>query len=147
MEESHENSEGNARDRYNKLLELLAKVKGPESEPSLRDPKAEEEADYYDKEKKRHDHERREIALRDYQNYVKNRQKYVDRIYMLMIGWMFIVLLVVVAAGMSRPSQPGFLNWIISFDLPHNVLLALVGSTTGNVIGIFLIVARHLYPR
>jgi len=37
--------------------------------------------------------------------------------------------------------------WIIAFDLPEAVLLALIGSTTANVIGLFVIVARYLFPK
>lgn len=36
--------------------------------------------------------------------------------------------------------------WVIAFELPENVVLALIGSTTANVIGIFLIVVKFLFP-
>jgi len=36
-------------------------------------------------------------------------------------------------------------TWLVAFDLPDPVILALIGSTTANVIGLFVIVVRYLF--
>ena len=42
--------------------------------------------------------------------------------------------------------QGVFSPWGI-FNLSNNVLLAAIGGTTINVIGLFLVVARYLFPK
>lgn len=68
---------------------------------------------------------------------INERKKYASRIFVLCGIWIFAVFLLLVAQGLSR--------WT-SFNLPQPVLLAAIGSTTANIIAVFLIVARYLFP-
>ena len=55
----------------------------------------------------------------------------------------------------SRPTAKGsavspswsILDWMAAFHLSDAVLLALIGGTTANVIFLFVVVARHLFPK
>src|ERR1700682_570393 len=68
------------------------------------------------------------------------RKKFARRISLLVIAWLFVVFLMlgsnIFAVTISNHS----------FRLSYNVLLALVGSTTANVLGIFVIVIHYLFP-
>ncbi len=68
---------------------------------------------------------------------IQERKKYASRIFVLCGIWIAAVFLLLTAQGLSR--------WT-SFNLPQPVLLAAIGSTTANIIAVFLIVARYLFP-
>lgn len=94
----------------------------------------EEERDY--------EKEHQKISVREHEQQVTDRGKYTLRLFKLMISWIIIVLIIVISTGLEFPLLP---RWV-SFDLPDSVLLALIGGTTANVIGLFYVVAKHLFP-
>lgn len=51
--------------------------------------------------------------------------------------------------GTTTPPPAGwkFSEWVVAFELSDTVVLALIGGTTANVVGLFYIVARYLFPR
>jgi hypothetical protein len=70
---------------------------------------------------------------------IEERKKYAGRIFCLLSLWLiglFVLLLL-----------QGFLSPLHYFFLSEAVLLATIGGTTLNVIGIFIVVARYLFPR
>lgn len=71
---------------------------------------------------------------------LKQRKKYANRVYVLIFAWLVSIFALVLIAGTSS-----FFG-ICKFSLSDNVLLAMIGSTTLNVIGIFIIVMKHLFP-
>jgi len=65
------------------------------------------------------------------------RRDYADRIFNLMVWWLLGIGLVLFLQAMSD-----------EFHLTENVVLALIGGTTANVLGIFYYVAKFLFrPR
>lgn len=67
------------------------------------------------------------------------RKTYARRIFHLIVYWLiadFILLLI-----------QGFLGPINIFHLSDAVLLALIGGTTANVLGIFMVVVWYLFPK
>jgi hypothetical protein len=52
------------------------------------------------------------------------------------VAWLLFIAMVVILDGFH----------VRSFQLPSSVIITLIGSTTGAVIGIFLIIVRHLFP-
>ena len=64
------------------------------------------------------------------------RKKYAFRIFALICVWLFALFVVLFFQGFSP--------W--DFDLTNAVLLALIAGTTISVIGIFIIVAKYLFP-
>ena len=57
--------------------------------------------------------------------------------------WLAVVVVVLVADGIRWPWMARY----VGFDLPEAVLMALITTTTGGVVGILLIVARYLFPQ
>ncbi len=64
----------------------------------------------------------------------------MGRVFWLVVGWLIFVGIVVVADGI----KPVWNN--DRFDLSDPVLIALITTTTINVIGLFFIVLRYLFP-
>ncbi|MBC7773133.1 MAG: hypothetical protein H7210_11595 [Pyrinomonadaceae bacterium] len=95
--------------------------------------------------------------LEDFKQEVANRSRYTSRLFWLMVGWITVVLGILVATAVETPSTyadpasgraPGvFWEWIGAFKLSDPVLMALIGGTTANVIGLFLIVTTYLFPK
>lgn len=88
------------------------------------------------------DYSRTEIEkLQHWEEYQSKRQKrqqrkeYADRIYQLIVWWLMGIGGVLLLQGLSG-----------EFHLGENVLLALIGGTTANIVGIFYVVVRFLFP-
>ena len=67
----------------------------------------------------------------------KHLEKYVDKIFYLECVYLTIVILIIVALG----------NKYNNFSLDKEVIIALITTTTINVIGLFVIVAKYLFPQ
>jgi hypothetical protein len=65
-----------------------------------------------------------------------NRITYIGRVFGLVIAWLACVVLCVALSG--------FTAW--GFKLSDQVLIAFITSTTINVVGLFVVVAKWLYP-
>ncbi len=72
---------------------------------------------------------------------IKARQDYGFWLFVLAAAWIVAVLLVVLLQGFlaHRPDP--------IFNLSENVLIASIGSTTVNVLGLLAIVIRYLFYR
>ncbi|UVE66936.1 hypothetical protein L2Y90_07440 [Burkholderia pyrrocinia] len=75
--------------------------------------------------------------LRQIDDLIKARTTYADKIYGLVVRWLICIAVLLLLQGFH----------IFSFSLPEKVLLALIGGTTLNVIGIFTIVANFLFAK
>ena len=67
---------------------------------------------------------------------IAERKIYAKRIFVLICCWLVAAFLLLVADGI------GF-----HFALSDSVVLAVIGSTTINVLGIFYIVTHYLFPK
>jgi uncharacterized membrane protein YhaH (DUF805 family) len=82
---------------------------------------------------------RQRIAeLESYKQDTTERKKYAGRIFWVCAAWVTAIFLLLVLNGFGTA---------ISFKLSDSVLLAAIGSTTANILGIFYIVARYLFPK
>jgi hypothetical protein len=79
---------------------------------------------------------REELNLADHGATLEQRQKYVSKLFWLLCVWLFIVVGVLLLQGWRGGS----------FWLSDAVLAALLGTTTVNVVGLFYVVAKFLYP-
>ena len=68
---------------------------------------------------------------------VQSRKTYANKIFNLVVGWLVGMGVVLLLSGFR----------CLGFDLDTKVLLALIGGTTLNVLGIFTIVANFLFPK
>ena len=64
------------------------------------------------------------------------RRNYSRRIFVLVVCWLLGMGLLVACHGFEP----------IPFRLEGNVLVTLLGTTNGAVLGLFLVVARYLFP-
>lgn len=67
----------------------------------------------------------------------KERRKYSGRIFWLVVGYLVVVGLLVLLAGLDQ----------VPFGLPASVLMVLIGSTAVSMVGLFAIVANYLFPQ
>jgi hypothetical protein len=110
---------------------LLAKVKAPippSSDP--KDPK-------YVAEKNDYELQEKEAKLSDYKQDIQLRKSFSERIFWLFVTYLAVIILILVASGLTR----------IDFVLSDNVLIALLTTTTANIIGVLIIVARYIFPK
>ena len=66
----------------------------------------------------------------------EQRKTYSLRLFVLICVWISVVFGIVIAHGCES----------VAFRLDQAELVTLIGSTTVNVIGLFAIVARYLFP-
>jgi len=76
--------------------------------------------------------------IRSLSQDIDERKKYAHRIFCLICSWLGICFLLL---GLE-----GFAHWT-QFSLPEGVLMAIIGSTTVDVLGIFYIVTHYLFPQ
>ena len=76
--------------------------------------------------------------LKQIDEIVSSRKAYADKIFDLVVWWLVALGVVVVLAGFKGKTN---------FDLDSKIILALIGGTTLNVLGIFTIVTNFLFPK
>lgn len=86
--------------------------------------------------------ERESILLKGLDDYVKMRRRYGRWILSITYCWILAVLAVVFLQGFQG------LQYYLGpkFYLSDSILITLLGTTTANVIGLFIIVAKYLFP-
>jgi len=108
----------------------LEVVQSTDVEPS-EDSKALEEVDFFSRQQ--------EAELTSFRQDVEERKKYAHRTFCLIAAWLVGVFILLLLQGFSGINQK-------SFVLDKTVLLAVLGSTTINVLGIFITVMHYLFP-
>ena len=83
---------------------------------------------------------RYELETKELEKNIKDRRTYAKQIHWLVITWLSILIAIILLQGFS----PFF---GIEFNLPENVLIAFVVSTTGTVLGLFVIVLKYLFQK
>lgn len=84
------------------------------------------------------DQERRrgELELDALRDLLEQRKSYATKLFYLLVGWMLVVVGLMI-----------FVGWkVCNFYLSDQVLIALLTSTTVTVVGLFLVVAKFLFP-
>lgn len=84
--------------------------------------------DFYDKKMKA-------LEIENKAQDISMRRKYAEQIFTFVSLYMFGVFFILFLSG--SPS---------SFRMSDSVLMTLLGTTTANVIGILVIVAKYLFP-
>ncbi len=128
------------------LLDILRQIEEPPSEPD--EVSFEAEARSLDRKAK-------EIELEDLKEGVEHRKQdreqrrtYASLAFALVCIWLAAVLwfLYLQGVGGNVIVLSGLLHFG-PFHLSDSVLIMLIGSTTASVVAIFIVVARHLFPR
>ena len=100
------------------------------SVPSKPDKKTREEDRDLENQKKK-------IALHSLDQDIEERKKYAKLFFRLSCLWMGTITVLVLLYGWR----------VYGFWLPDKIVLALIGSTTLNVLGILYVVAHYLFPK
>jgi hypothetical protein len=116
----------------NPLLRKIEKAK-PQSVSS-------EPSGLFEEEKTDLERQKVQVELIGAQQDIDERRKYAHRIFCLIVGWLIAVALILLLQGFHD------LLCGVTFNLPVPVLLATIGGTTASILGIFIIVAKYLFP-
>lgn len=100
--------------------------------PSSDDPKTRAEEEAFGR-------SRQEVELEGLRQDLRERKDYARRIFILICCWLGGMFALLLIQGFLSP--PGW------FGLSEGVLLAAIGGTTLNVLGIFIIVVNYLFPK
>lgn len=111
----------------------LDAIRSPEP-PLSPDQDAELESDRFDA-------RRQTLVLQGLEQDIGLRKQFAWYIFYLIVAWLAAAFLVLAFQGFSISICGHF------FKLSDSVLLALIGGTTVNVLGIFVIVVRYLFPQ
>ncbi|TCD28633.1 hypothetical protein EZ456_04385 [Pedobacter psychrodurus] len=76
-----------------------------------------------------------DITLLNFTQNVSARKRYSHRIFLITTGWLISVITILVAVGLAK------------LKLSDSVLIALLGTTTINVLGFFVIVIQYLFNK
>jgi hypothetical protein len=76
--------------------------------------------------------------IRSLSQDIDERKKYAHRIFCLICCWLGVCFLTLILEGFARWTQ---------FSLTQGVLLAVIGSTSADVLGVFYIVTHYLFPQ
>ncbi len=68
----------------------------------------------------------------------EQRRTYANRIFTLCCGWVCAIFVLLMFSGFGHYQH-------FHFSLSDRVILAAIGSTTINIIGVFLIVVRFIF--
>ena len=79
--------------------------------------------------------DRAEIENDDLRQNISERKVYANRSFWLVVIWLLFIAAVILMQGLK--------HW--GFELSNSIMITLIGSTTGSVVGIFLIVSRYLF--
>lgn len=82
------------------------------------------------------------IRARSLEQDIEERKKYGNRIFWFSMSWVVCIVTIILADGIELPKVES-----VSFDISETVLLALMGTTTVNILGALFIVMRYLFPQ
>lgn len=88
-----------------------------------------------DAQKKTWDDRLKEQELFDRQQNREQRKEYADNIFAFLCTYMLFVGIIILGSGNKHDN----------FELSDTVLIALITTTTANVIGIFVFVVKYLF--
>ena len=79
----------------------------------------------------------KEEELKELTQNRKERKKYALWLYVFLVGFNFLVFVIIFFEGFK----------CVNFILNNSVIITLLSATSANVIGIFVVVARYLFPK
>lgn len=90
----------------------------------------------------------RELRLRRRAQDLRQRDQFATSIFQLVVVWLLAVFALIVFDGLGGVQGFGAARYFrIKFNISDQVIIALVSGTTVNIIAIFVIVVRNLFPR
>jgi len=80
--------------------------------------------------------ERNEVELEELKQNLRERKKYAFWLFVALCFWLLAILGILVLQGFS----------VCGFTLSEPVIIAALGTTTINVIGLFFVVVKYIFP-
>jgi hypothetical protein len=101
------------------------------------------------------EHERKSAELKGFKQDIKARKRYAKNIFSLIVWWLVAILFLLLLQGFSGGQKVSLstitrlleVHLDYKFYLSDAVLLALIGGTTANVLGLFIFVVQYLFPK
>ncbi|MDE2999179.1 MAG: hypothetical protein OXU79_08910 [Gemmatimonadota bacterium] len=78
------------------------------------------------------------LKNRELKQNISERKIYADRVYWLVGTFLVALFTLVLAQGWSAYT---------GFRIQNNVLIALITGATANVVGLFIVVVKYLFPK
>lgn len=129
-------------------LDRLKRIPAPPDAPDAPDDAAADEEQYLaegkEQEEYLHQKEMHALERQSVRQDIRERKKYANKIFWMISVWLVAVFLLLILCGVEHWRCCG--NEMFSFKLSDSVLLAIVGGTTANVLGLFIVVANYLFP-
>ena len=94
------------------------------------DAETEEEID-------RFEYEHNKLILQEHQQTINLRTDFAKKIFWLVIGWVVAIFAILILQGFA----------MAHFNLANSIILALIGSTTLNIVGLLYVVTHYLFPQ
>ena len=88
------------------------------------------------------DRQRTKALIRGIEQDIGERKKYATCFFVLACCWIGIITVLLLLQGFKS-----FWFGRMPFMLSENIMLAAIGSTTVNVLGILYVVANYLFPK
>lgn len=77
------------------------------------------------------------LELQEHEQNINLRKEFARKIFWLVICWLVSMLAILMLEGFK----------ISDFSLSNSVMLALVGSSTLNILGLLYVVTHYLFPK
>jgi hypothetical protein len=84
--------------------------------------------------------EKQKAELDSFRQDTGERKRYARNIFILTCTWVGAIYILLIFQGFG-----GLWRW--NFHLTDSIILTAIGSTTANIVGVFLIVARYFFPQ
>jgi len=95
-----------------------------------------ENIEYFNEETNSYDSAKKELDLEQTKQVIKLRKEYAPRIHILTCIWILFVIIVIFFQGFK----------FYKFILSDSVIIALLGTTTATIIGLFVIILKDIFP-
>ena len=129
---------------WQKIIQSLAEKEKPPSKDELTEKELkdfEKAAEAVEREEEDLEQQAQKENIEDQKLRRKLREKYSPRLFWLLIGWLVVVTTVIFFDAFSIA-----INCHI-FEMSDAVLITLITTTTANIVALFYIVAKHLFPK
>jgi len=117
-----------------------AQLKALEKPSDIPDAKTTEEEKDLEHQKAEVELEHQRTLITGLRNDIKQRFTYANRIFALIVGWLFALVVLVLLQGFGGA-------FCYEFNLDNDVLITFIGGTTVNVLGLFGIVVAYLFKK
>lgn len=121
---------GNKSETFASLLRSIERAK-PRQVSSQPDPQSLEEQEDLERQKAW-------VLIHSEEQDISERKKYAWYFFVLSSSWVFVISVLLFFQGFGGG---------LAFKLSDPVLLAAIGSTTANILGIIYVVANYLFPK